>query len=237
MSRDDTSIGGSQSAFPDTAGTPADPRGPFLAPYWRPVYRFVRVASRASVEDAKDLTQDFFGYILENDLLSRFDPARGKFRHYLKGILRNFLSQARRDARAQKRGGGKTELSLDVAALEASGALAGDERLGPEAAFDRQWAAEILAESLGEARRELEAVGKAAWWSAWEAYDLSCGGAAGPTYASVGRETGLTADQVKAALAHVRGRLPELVRTRLARSAASPAEIGEDFAEIFAEPS
>ena len=128
-------------------------------------------------------------------------------------------------------------MSLDVEALEASGALTGDERLGPEAAFDRQWAAEVLAESLGEVRRELEAAGKSAWWHAWEGYDLSCGGTAGPTYASVARETGLTADQVKAALAHVRGRLPELVRARLARSASSPDEIGEDFAEIFAEPS
>ena len=59
--------------------------------YWRPVYKFVRTEGRSSIKDAKDLTQEFFGYLLEGDVLPKYDRTKGRFRSFLKGVLRNFL--------------------------------------------------------------------------------------------------------------------------------------------------
>src|SRR5262249_10894727 len=111
----ETTLGGSRENFPDTVWSsvladPADPgaqaaRERFFAQYWRPVYKFIRTAGRASIEDAKDLTQEFFSYFLEGGLLGKYREEKGRFRSFLKGVLRRFLSEARRDGAAQKRGG------------------------------------------------------------------------------------------------------------------------------------
>src|SRR5688572_2196319 len=123
MGLPDTTLGGSRDAFPETvwsrfvSGTQAVDLDGLFRFYWRPVYTFIRTASRSSVEDAKDLTQEFFGYLMEGDVLAAYRAERGRFRVFLKGVLRNFLSHDRRDRSRQKRGGGKVPFSLDVEAL------------------------------------------------------------------------------------------------------------------------
>jgi DNA-directed RNA polymerase specialized sigma24 family protein len=50
--------------------------------YWRPVFVFV-CRRGYSMEDAKDLTEDFFVKVLETDWLQRADLNRGRFRTLL----------------------------------------------------------------------------------------------------------------------------------------------------------
>src|SRR5712691_10522752 len=45
--------------------------------YWRPIFSFVR-ARGYSIEDAQDLTQDFFVIMLEHDWLQQADRNRGR---------------------------------------------------------------------------------------------------------------------------------------------------------------
>ena len=61
--------------------------------YWRPVFVFVS-RQGYSVEEAQDLTQDFFAMILESNWLRRADEHRGRFRSFLLKSLQNFLSHA-----------------------------------------------------------------------------------------------------------------------------------------------
>jgi hypothetical protein len=86
----ETTLGGSRENFPETVWSsvlaePAssDPnslavRDRFFSLYWRPVYKFIRTAGRASIEDAKDLTQSFFASALEREVhrctVRRSDP-------------------------------------------------------------------------------------------------------------------------------------------------------------------
>ena len=51
--------------------------------YWYPIYAFVRRRG-FSPEQARDRTQDFFAYVLERELIARADPARGRFRAFLR---------------------------------------------------------------------------------------------------------------------------------------------------------
>ncbi len=237
----ETTLGGSRESFPETVWSSvlaeSDPGGQaarerFFAMYWRPVYKFIRTAGGASVEDAKDLTQEFFGYFLEGGLLAKYRLEKGRFRSFLKGVLRRFLSETRRDGAAQKRGGGRTIVSLDVADLEADRTLPGKGAPTPEELFDRQWARDVLAESLAELRRRLAAEGRDECLRVYEAYELSPP-AEGRSYAELGRTMGLTEHQVKNHLDAARERLEHIVRERLARGVSSPRELAEEMNDLF----
>jgi RNA polymerase sigma-70 factor (ECF subfamily) len=237
----ETTLGGSRENFPETVWSSvlAEPdsggqaaRERFFSLYWRPVYRFIRTAGRASIEDAKDLTQEFFSYFLEGGLLAKYREEKGRFRSFLKGVLRRFLSESRRDGAAQKRGGGRTIVSLDVTALEAERIRSDKGEPTPEEIFDRQWARDVLTESLADLRRRLTDEGKGDCLRVYEAYELSPAQEE-QSYAALGRGMGLTEHQVKNHLDTARERLEQIVRERLARGVSSPRELADEMNELF----
>ena len=84
---------------------------------WLPVYSFVRWRT-PNIDDAREMTQEFFTRLLDGRLLAAADPARGRFRSLLLTAVRNFLANEHDRGATQKRGGGRTVLSLDFAAAE-----------------------------------------------------------------------------------------------------------------------
>ena len=155
MAEKDTAIQEGGSRFPATAWSllsrlrdPRDPRvqeylNRMIEMYWRPIYKYVRIAWKRTNEDAKDLTQAFFIHLIEGDLLAKADPDRGNFRKLLMTSLRNFLSNESRAGHAQKRGGGRVIVSLDLA--EETGAHDSND---PKEAFESQWAKDVLGRSI-----------------------------------------------------------------------------------------
>jgi len=87
--------------------------------YWLPVYAFVRKRGH-SPDQAKDLTQDFFGSFLEKNSVARAVRERGRFRSFLMTSVENFLRNAHDRSQAQKRGGGTLLVSLDDLDAEGS---------------------------------------------------------------------------------------------------------------------
>src|SRR6266498_834471 len=85
--------------------------------YWYPIYAFIRRNGRAP-HDAQDLTQEFFARFLATNSIVRADPKRGKFRTFLLGALKNFLTDAHRKATAWKRGGGFQIISFEETEAE-----------------------------------------------------------------------------------------------------------------------
>src|SRR5262245_31972625 len=154
---DTTDIGGPAGGFPSTswslvraatdpAGGWREPMGALLGRYWKPVYQFVRIRWRKSNEDAKDLTQEFFAFLLDGDDLRRAAPEHGTFRSYLKTALDHFLVDEHRKAGALKRGGGLGRVALDFSDLDPC--LEDESEASPEAAFDREWVAACLREGV-----------------------------------------------------------------------------------------
>lgn len=155
MAEKDTAIHAGESRFPATAWSllsrlrdPRDPRvqeylNRMIQMYWRPIYKYVRIAWKRTNEDAKDLTQAFFIHLLEGDLLAKADPERGNFRKLLMTSLRNFLSNETRAGHAQKRGGGRVIVRLD-GTEETGGADPND----PQEAFEGQWAKDLLSRAI-----------------------------------------------------------------------------------------
>jgi RNA polymerase sigma-70 factor (ECF subfamily) len=73
--------------------------------------------------------------LLERDYLARYDQQRGKFRSFLLGFVRYFLSEQHDKAGAQKRGGGQTLFSLDAAEGEEGYVSEPVDELTPEQIF------------------------------------------------------------------------------------------------------
>jgi len=108
----DTSLGGDGDRFPETGGDIRSLLGQdpsrlelLCRRYWKPVYAYVRIAWSKGNEDAKDLTQAFFLWLMEGETLARYDAEKGGFRAYLKTLLKRFVGHEERALQRLKRGG------------------------------------------------------------------------------------------------------------------------------------
>jgi len=73
--------------------------------YWYPLYVYVRRRGHG-VEDAQDLTQQFFAHLLRKGGLRSAHPGRGRFRTFLLHAIEHFLINEWKRAHRLKRGGG-----------------------------------------------------------------------------------------------------------------------------------
>jgi RNA polymerase sigma-70 factor (ECF subfamily) len=152
----ETAIGGDNVRFQPTAWTVVrragegsrDALDTLIAAYWKPAYFFIRRRGH-DVESAKDLTQGFFGSLIERNIPAAADPQRGTFRNYLLGALNHYLSDERDRARAKKRGGdfNFVQAEIDLASAEPT----------PEQAFRGRWAHEVLSRAMARLRSEVPA--------------------------------------------------------------------------------
>src|SRR5262245_39636065 len=69
--------------------------------YWYPLYAFVRRRGYGP-EEARDLTQGFFAYLLERRLVAKANPQAGRFRSFLLASLKHFLAHEHERATALK---------------------------------------------------------------------------------------------------------------------------------------
>ena len=131
------------------------------AAYYSPVIAFLRREGR-DMDEARELAHEFFERVLEGEAIGGADRVQGRFRSYLLGAVKHFLSHRREAAQRRRRGAGVKPLSID-ADTEGSPALAiaDEENLPPDAAFDRQWALTVLSRALHALRLEAETEGNA----------------------------------------------------------------------------
>jgi RNA polymerase sigma-70 factor (ECF subfamily) len=73
---------------------------------------FLRCQLR-DAEAAREMSHAFFEQVLQGGRIQSADPERGKFRSYLLGAVKHFLSHCREAATRTKRGGGTETVSLD----------------------------------------------------------------------------------------------------------------------------
>ena len=229
---EETAIGGVAREFPRTRWTlvassreSAEARRraleELLAAYWKPLYAYAR-RKGLTIEAAKDAVQGFFAELLERDFLASLDPARGSLRAYLKTSLANFLVNQHESAVAQKRGGGRAIVSLDVDVAERGLAGSG----APDAAFDREWAVNVMERATARLRVEFDSGERKG------PFDLVLrflGFGEPPPYADAAKAAGMSVVQLKAFLHRARTRFRELVREEVADTAGgdAEAEIGE----------
>jgi len=176
--------------------------------YRPPVLAYIRARPYLR-DDAEDLAQSFFTYLLEQRLVARADRERGRFRAFLLTSLKYFLANEYERATAQRRGGGSTSVPLD----EIDPAVDS----GPEQAFEREWAQTVVRLALSRLEDEAVQAGKQALFARLRPFLLHL--PEDDEYEVVATALGLRRNTVAVAVHRLRARLQELVRAVIADSA------------------
>ena len=199
--------------------------------YWLPLYAFIR-REGYEIEEAKDLTQEFFARWLER---RDFDAARqekGRLRSYLLTSLKHFLTNERNRAAAIKRGQGQRLLSLDQFQQgEAAGFEPADTATADQI-YERRWAMTVLNQVLARLEEEHRAAGK------MQLFDrLQKSFTDDPDRSSqvkIAHELGMTENAVNQAFHRFRQRYRELLREEVAHTVAVAVDIEDELRHLIA---
>jgi RNA polymerase sigma factor (sigma-70 family) len=201
--------------------------------YYQPVLRFLQHEGRDE-EAARELTQEFFARLLASSGFHQADPARGRFRSYLLGALKHFLTDHRKHEQRLKRGGGVQAESLDVAA-DSDGPdarqVADPSAPSPEASFDRDWALALMARALDAVEKEF-ATGKADQFHTLKPWLM--GEAPSMSQTEAARRLGLSEGAVKVAVHRLRKRFRDAVRSEIAQTLRDPSLVDEELHHLIA---
>jgi hypothetical protein len=157
---------------------------------------------------------------MEHDLLDGADPARGRLRTFLLISFQSQLSHAAEAAAAQKRGGGREILSLEMETAEGRYQVdAIDSAATPEMVFDHTWARMMI-------QAAIERVG--------ESYDaaefkilrpfLTGGSEKDVSYADAAQALSITEDNARQKVSRLARRLPQALRAVVRESLSDPSE-------------
>ena len=190
-----------------------------VACYWKPLYKFARVAWRRSREDAEDLTQSFFVRALEIESLAAYDPAKASFRTFLRVLFDRHTSNEWKAGQRIKRGGGEVHLDFDSAEAEIGRDVS---TLTPEEYFQREWVRSVFAVAVDRLRERCEKEGKQVQFGIFEAYDLDDD--RGVSYRELAVRFDIPETQVTNYLSAMRRRFREIVLDALREVTATDAE-------------
>jgi len=197
--------------------------------YWYPVYAYARRRGLDS-EQAADLTQGFFARLIEQKIVRGADAHRGKFRSYLLGAFKHFMSHEWARARAQKRGGGRKLIPLDAQLAEERYGIEPAHELTAQRLFERQWALRLLELAMEDLRDQCISDGKKRQFEVFKPF-LSGGTGAG--YREGGAELGLGEGAARVAVHRLRARYRELLREHIRRTVGSPEQVDEEIQHLF----
>lgn len=205
------------------------------AAYWFPLYAFLRRRGSDHPE-AEDRVQAFFLHILERRDLATVSRDKGRFRAWILIALRNFDADQHERARALKRGGGATTLSIDWrgASKRYDAARIAPEpasERSPEREFERAWALELIEQALARVAADYARRDRRALFDTLRG-ELAPGGGARPR-AELAAELGLREGALKVALHRLRQRFGEALRSEVAETVAGEAEVDRELADLL----
>jgi DNA-directed RNA polymerase specialized sigma24 family protein len=192
--------------------------------YWKPVFKYVRLKWHASPEDAADLTQGFFLRAFEKDFFAGFDPARARFRTFLRTCLDGFVSNARKADTRLKRGGGVTLVPIDVDEAERELRDQGPNAIDDfDAYFHREWLRGLFAAGAARLRDACTTRGRLERYLVFEQYDLAADDDR-PTYGELAKRLDLSPSDVTNELAAARREFRRFVLDALREQCATDEE-------------
>jgi RNA polymerase sigma-70 factor (ECF subfamily) len=199
--------------------------------YWYPLYAFAR-RQGCAVEEAEDMTQEFFARLLAKNYLSLADPARGRFRSFLLTSLKNFLANEWRLVSRAKRGGGQQFIPLDTENAEGRYAHEPVDEASPDKLYEKRWAATVLEQAMDRLHEEFRATGREKLFAELKAFVW--GDRDVTSQVEVAARLRMSEGAVNVAVHRMRRRYRELLRAEIADTVASPAEVDEELHHLKA---
>jgi RNA polymerase sigma factor (sigma-70 family) len=194
--------------------------------YWPPIYAYLRRRGY-SREDADDLTQAFFARVLASRFVANANSRRGRFRSYLLTAVNHFLADEWDHVKAQKRGGGKSTVALDVDSAEAGLQIGPADNLTPEKIYDRHWAQALLLKVFDELRQEYQRNGKAALFGDLQGCLSNTRGEV--PYSDLAARTNMSEGALRIAVHRMRQRYRDLLRAEIGQTVADPRDIDDEL--------
>jgi RNA polymerase sigma-70 factor (ECF subfamily) len=197
--------------------------------YWYPLYAYVR-RKGYQVEDAKDLTQQFFARLLQGGRIALADSARGRFRTFLLTALNHFLINEWTKSGREKRGGAVEFVPLHTDDPENLYAAEPADQATPETVYEQRWAAAVMkqafdrlqAEHRGDRARLFEALKPFVW-----------GEKAGAPQAEIAAALSLNEGTVRVAIHRLRRSYRDFLRAEIASTVATPAEVDDELRHLI----
>lgn len=198
--------------------------------YYEPVLAFLRCELR-DADAARDAAHEFFARMLQGGTIHSAEQSRGRFRSYLLGAVKHFMSHQREAARRMKRGAGVEPVSLDVGESQVL-AVADGQTITPDMAFDRQWALAVLARALEALRHECRVAGREALFDHLKPW--LTGTAAHGDQAALAAGCGMTPAAMKMAVQRLKQRFRHCLKAEIASTLDDPAKVDEEMQSLFA---
>jgi RNA polymerase sigma factor (sigma-70 family) len=224
----DTQLGGQSSRFPSTrwsaivasnSDIPTERQHGLevlVAAYWKPVYKYIRMKWHKSNEDAKDLTQAFFTKAIEKNFFKSYDPAKARFRTFLRTCLDGFVANEEKAAHRLKRGGDQPMLSLDFEDAERELRFSEiPDHANAIDYFDQEWVRGLFAATVKSLKNQLAADGKSVYFELFARYDLNETANDNLTYETIAAEFELPTTKVTNYLAYARREFRRLLLDKL----------------------
>jgi RNA polymerase sigma-70 factor (ECF subfamily) len=199
--------------------------------YWYPLYSFVRRQGHGK-NDAEDLTQEFFARLLARDDLATVDREKGKFRSFLLASMKHFLANEWDRTQAQKRGGGKRILSINLEDSELKYAMEPTHVITPDKLYDRRWAMTVLEQVMAKLRNEMRAEGKTDQFEQMK--EFLAGNKGDVRYAEVAENLGLSEAAVKTAVHRLRKRYRHLLIAEIADTVETQQDVEQELRHLLA---
>ena len=198
--------------------------------YWYPLYAFVRHRGY-SVHDAKDLTQDYFVWLMEKERIAIADREKGKFRSFLLFCLKNFLEDQRDRRQALKRGGKALILSLDEITAESKYSEEPANHLSGEKLFERNWAMTVLEQAEERLRQEYAVSGKANVFDSLR--ECLTGERGSMPYKELAERLESSEGAIRVAVHRMRQRYRQVLREEIGRTVETPNEIDDEIRNLM----
>jgi DNA-directed RNA polymerase specialized sigma24 family protein len=199
--------------------------------YWRPIYIFLR-RQGIMEHDAQDLTQGFFADLIENRAYARADKAKGRFRSFLLGAVKHFVSDARKRERALKRGGGEPLLPLDEGTIaQAEAQAARSEGWSADRLYEREWAMALLRQVMQRLENESQLAGKGALFKELRAH-LAVETEGGAPYEEIAARLSRPAATLRSEVARLRARYRAILREEIRGTLTEAEDVNEELQHL-----
>ena len=197
--------------------------------YWYPLYTYLRQRGN-NASEAADLTQGFFARLLDKSDLAAADREKGRFRAFMLTALKHFVANEVDRERAEKRGGTRTILSLDVEAAEGRFAIEPCDERTPEDVFSRNWAMVTMERAMDRVREDYQ---RADRMELFDRLSRCMVAAQDAPYRQLADELDMNESAFKVAVHRIRKRFRECQRREVAETLSDANEVEEELRDLF----
>lgn len=193
---------GSSSA--DLAGTALEE---ICRAYWYPTFVTARTRHQMDHHQAEDITQGFWAWMIEKEIVRQADRERGKFRTFLLTCFQRYVGHEWRKDGAKKRGARAPHISMQSEDWNDRYEREMGSFTSPDEHLERVWDDAALEAAFAEVERRWKEKDRAENFAALKAYLAS--GAERGALAGVAKSLGIAEDAARQQLFRLRKELKE----------------------------